>query len=88
MAWTIEWDNRAAKEFKKLSKPVQREITTYLNKIAASGEPRQLGKPLQHNLNGLWRYRIAGAYRIICKIEDDHCIVYVVRASHRRHVYT
>lgn len=87
MAWTIEWDKRAAKELKKLSKPTQHEILTYLNKIAASDDPRRFGKALRYNLKGLWRYRIAGVYRVVCQLEDDRCTIFVVRASHRRHVY-
>jgi mRNA interferase RelE/StbE len=87
LAWTIEWDKRAVKELKKLSKPVRREVLNYLNMVAKKDNPRCFGKTLHHDLKGLWRYRVAGVYRIVCKLEDEHFSILVVRTSHRRHVY-
>ena len=87
MAWTIEWDKRAAKELNKLDKPIQKEILSYLRMVTRKGDPREFGKPLQHSLKGLWRYRIAGAYRVVCKLEDEHCTILVVRTAHRSKVY-
>lgn len=87
MAWTIEWDKRAAKELKKLGKPVQREILDYMRMVVRKGDPRVFGKPLQHSLKGLWRYRVSGAYRVVCQLEDECCIILVVRVAHRSKVY-
>lgn len=33
-----------------------------------------------------WRYRI-GAYRVICRIEDQRLVVLVLGVAHRREVY-
>ena len=87
MAWTIKWDKRAAKELTKLSKPIQREILNYMNMVAKKDDPRLFGKPLRHELKGLWRYRVSSTYRIVCRLEDEHCTILVVRAAHRRKVY-
>lgn len=51
-----------------------------------SQDPRHLGKPLSGNLREFWRYRV-GDYRLICKIQDDHLLILVVRIAHRSQVY-
>lgn len=56
------------------------------DRIASPEDPRRFGAPLQHNLSGLWKYRI-GDYRVICDIQDDTVTVLVVRIGHRRQVY-
>jgi mRNA interferase RelE/StbE len=38
------------------------------------------------NLAGLWRYRV-GDYCLICRFEDSHLIVLVLKVGHRREVY-
>ena len=37
---------------------MQREILNYMDtRIASEEDPRRFGKPLRHELRGLWRYR-------------------------------
>ena len=87
MAWTVKFDDRAKKEFKKLDKQTQRIIIRYLReRIEAGDDPRQFGKALTADKVGLWRYRV-GDYRLICSIQDHELIVLVLRVSHRRNVY-
>lgn len=87
MVWTIEWDERAVKDLKKLDKQVQKDIIQYLKtRIATDESPRRFGKALLGDKVGLWRYRVKD-YRIICNIEDEHLVVLVVRTSHRKNVY-
>ncbi len=87
MAWTIEWDDRASKELKRLDRHTQREILRYFReRIATDEDPRRLGKSLRHDLQGLWRYRV-GDYRMICNIEDEQVIVLVLDVAHRSTVY-
>ncbi|MGA2569019.1 MAG: type II toxin-antitoxin system RelE/ParE family toxin [Terracidiphilus sp.] len=86
-AWTVEFDDRARRELRKLDSSVQQEILRYLReRIAGSSDPKQFGKPLRKNLAGLWRYRV-GDYRLICRLEDDHFVVLVIKIGHRRDVY-
>ena len=85
--WTVEIDDRARRELRKLDRKIQQDILRYLReRIAGSSDPRQFGKPLRMNLAGLWRYRV-GDYRIICRLEQDRLIVLVIKVAHRREVY-
>lgn len=87
MTWSVEWDERARKELRRLDPSAQREILRYLReRVAGSDDPRRHGRALRGTRHGLWRYRI-GAYRLICNIEDDRLVVLVLAAGHRRDVY-
>ena len=87
LQWTVEFDDRARRELRKLDLKVQRDILRYLrDRIQGSADPRQFGKPLRKNLAGLWRYRI-GDYRLICRLEEDRFVVLVVKVGHRRAIY-
>ena len=87
MTWTIEWDDRARRELRRLDRQTQREILGYFSeRIASDEDPRRFGKSLRHDLQGLWRYRV-GDYRMICKIEDNHLVVLVLGVAHRSTVY-
>ena len=87
MAWTIEYDEGAVKDLKKLDRQVQREVLDYMDKrIARVEDPRTLGKPLRHSKFGLWRYRWRD-YRIICQLQQARLVVLVVAVGHRSTVY-
>lgn len=85
--WTVEFDDRARRELRKLDGPVQQHILSYLREhIARSDDPRKFGTALRMDLAGLWRYRV-GDYRLICRIEDSHLVVLILKVGHRRNVY-
>jgi len=87
LTWKIEWDDRARKELRKLDTPIQKEILSYLRvRISESNNPCVFGQALSGNKAGLWRYRV-GNYRIICKIEDDILVVFVIGVGHRKEIY-
>ena len=87
MTWTVEWDDRARRELRRLDRQVQIQILRYFReRIATDKNPRRLGHGLRHKLQGLWRYRI-GDYRVVCRIEDDYLVVLVLVVGHRRSVY-
>ena len=87
MAWTVEWDERAVRDARKLGHEERRRILAYLReRIATDEDPRRLGKPLLTDQAGLWRYRV-GDYRIVCRIEDDRVIVLVLAVGHRSKIY-
>jgi len=45
--WTVEWDERALKELKKLDKQAQKDILLYLrSRIATEESPRRFGFPV------------------------------------------
>ena len=87
MAWTIEYDEGALQDLKKLDRQMQREVLDYMEKrIARAGDPRSFGKPLRHSKFGLWRYRLRD-FRIICQLQEAKLIVLVVAVGHRSTVY-
>lgn len=49
-------------------------------------EPRRFGKPLRHDLAGLFSAR-RGPYRVLYRIEEAARIVFIVRVDHRADVY-
>ena len=84
---TVEFDDRARRELRKLDAKVQQAILRFLReRIAVAEDPRRFGKPLRLNLAGLWRYRVED-YRLICRIEDERVVVLVLQIGHRRDVY-
>lgn len=85
--WKIEWDSKALKEAQKLDKNARKKIVEYLeNRVLASQDPYQFGKPLKGDRSGIWRYRV-GDYRILCQIENQALIVLVVAVGHRKNIY-
>lgn len=87
MVWKLEWDERALKEFRKISKPNQIAIQKYLKeRISVLDNPKSFGKPLSGNMTGLWRYRVSD-YRIICNFKDEKAIIVVLAVGHRKQVY-
>jgi mRNA interferase RelE/StbE len=88
LTWNVEWDERARKELRRLDPSAQREILRYLReRVDGADDPRRYGRALRGARHGLWRYRI-GAYRLICKIEDDRLVVLVLAVGHRKDIYS
>ena len=87
MTWTVEFDDVATKELRKLDRQAQQEILRYFReRIATDEDPRRFGKPLARDMASLWRYRVRD-YRMICHIEDDKLVVLVLRVGHRKDIY-
>ena len=88
MAWTIEIDDDALKQLKKIDRQQAQRIRDYLrDRIAPLADPRQTGKALQGSRFGnLWRYRV-GDYRVVCDLQDRQLVVLVVEIGHRKVVY-
>jgi mRNA interferase RelE/StbE len=85
--WRIEIARSAAKQIAKLGRPVQKSIQRFLReRLLPAENPRQWGKPLHGEKQGLWRYRV-GDYRLICDIRDEEVIVLVLAVGHRKEVY-
>ena len=86
-SWSVEFDDRARRELRKLDSGIQQTILRYLReRIATPDDPRRFGKPLRRNLAGLWRYRVDDL-RLICRIEDERIVVLVLQVGHRREIY-
>ena len=87
MAWRVEISRTAEKQFKKLGRQTQAQLTRYLReRVEQATNPRQAGKALRGEKKGLWRYRV-GDNRIICDIRDAEETIVVLALGHRKHVY-
>ena len=54
MTWTVEFDDAAAKELRKLDRQAQSDILRYFReRIATDEDPRRFGKPLSGEFAGL-----------------------------------
>ena len=85
--WHVEFDERAAKELRKLAPEIRRKILVFLKeRIETELDPRRFGKALISILAGLWRYRIED-YRVICLIQDERLVVLALKVGHRRQIY-
>lgn len=85
--YSLEFDNKAKKQLKKLDKPITKKILQWLHQnVDQSTNPYEHGKALTGNLGGFWRYRV-GDYRVICEIQDDKLVVLAVQIAHRKQVY-
>ncbi len=72
MPWTIEYDEAAVRDLKKLDHQAQREILDFMEKrIGRAEDLRSFGKQLRHSKFGLWRYRLRD-YRIICQLQQSN----------------
>ena len=81
LTWTVEFDDRAAKELRRLDRPVQERILQYLRgRIATEEDPVRFGQALRADRKGLWRYRV-GSYRLICRIEHKRVVVLVLATT-------
>lgn len=87
MAWQINFNSLARKQFLKLDFHSQKMIINYFTEnVLSSPHPKAFGKPLVGNLRKFWRYRV-GKFRIICSIDDLELIILVVGVAHRADVY-
>jgi len=83
---TVEYSDDAKKQLKKMDRYIAKQIMEYIDEIKALDNPRVRGHELKGNLRTLWRYRY-NDWRIICEIQDDKMILYVLVINHRKSVY-
>ena len=87
MAWTVSLEPRALAELKRLDRTARQRVVKFLQeRVSGERDPRSLGKALTGQKVHLWRYRI-GDYRVICRIDDEHANVLVLRIGHRKEIY-
>jgi len=87
LGWRIEIAATAEKQISRLGRTAQKSIQRFLHeRLAPTDNPRQWGKPLRGEKQGLWRYRVAD-YRLICDIQDAKLVVLVLVVGHRKDIY-
>jgi mRNA interferase RelE/StbE len=83
MAFDVIFSQRAAKEFKKLDKQIQKRIIEKLTEYATDENLSEAKKLINSKL-GQWRYRV-GDYRIIFDLSGKE--IQVLKVAHRSEVY-
>ena len=84
MNYQIIFEAAAAKQLKKLSKPVQQTLRPLIDSLSTN--PRPSGCKKLKGRQGEYRIR-SGNYRIIYSIEDKALIVRVIKIGHRKSAY-
>jgi mRNA interferase RelE/StbE len=87
MQWMVRLSETGLKTLEKINKPEQLRIRQFIkDNLANLDNPRSMGKALQGNLKGLWRYRV-GNYRLVCQIYNSELMVMVLEIGHRKDIY-
>lgn len=82
--YEVAYDPKAAKELRKLDKPIARRVARAISALAI--DPRPPGvKPLV-GYSDLWRLRV-GDHRVIYTIRDAELVVLALHIAHRGSVY-
>ncbi|MEL5720980.1 MAG: type II toxin-antitoxin system RelE/ParE family toxin [Treponemataceae bacterium] len=85
--YQVKIQESVEKQLKKMDKQTQRVIKNWIIKnLVDTKNPRQHGKALTGNLQGIWRYRV-GDYRLFATIEDEKLTIFLFDVGHRREVY-
>ena len=85
--YTVEFSNKASKQFYKLDRFTYAKITSWIIKnLEGCENPRLHGKALVGDLSGMWRYRV-GDYRLIADIMDEKILIYILEVGHRKNIY-
>ena len=84
MSWSVEFTAAAARQLRKLDRPVRARLIVAIDALA--DDPRPTGATKLVGEETAWRIRV-GDYRVIYDVLDEALVVTVVRAGHRREVY-
>jgi mRNA interferase RelE/StbE len=85
--WSVSFEPKAEKDLRKLSSSDRARVLRFLyDRILPLDDPRALGKALQADFAGAWRYRV-GDLRIIVRLEFDVLVVLVIAIGSRGDVY-
>ena len=87
MSYHVRFSEIAERDLDKMDPPVREYIIRWIRKnLESIDNPRRIGKALQGDLSGLWRYRV-GKYRIIVEIQDDDLIIMTLHIRFRKNAY-
>ena len=84
LKFNITWQPSSKRNFKKLSRDVQKKITIKLDELTTN--PRPVGCKKLAIRKNLFRIRI-GDYRIIYSVYDTELIIMVLEVGHRQNLY-
>ena len=84
MTYSVEFTTAAARQLRKLDRPVRVRLVAAIGDLAE--DPRPVGATKLVGEQTAWRIRV-GDHRVIYDVLDEALVVTVVRAGHRREVY-
>lgn len=85
--WSVSFEPKAEKDLRRLSSADRARVLRYLyDRVLPLDDPRDLGKALQGEFAGAWRYRV-GNLRIIVRLEFDVLVVLVIAIGSRGDIY-
>lgn len=84
MAYRIEYSSKAARQFRKLPRNIQKRLKADID--AFRDNPRPPGCIPYKSDPGTYRIR-SGSYRVIYEIDDDILRVLVLKLGHRGNIY-
>jgi len=88
MSYSVKYSDTALKSLKKIDRQQAKIIIAWIEKkLEGCDDPRLHGKALRYDREDEWRYRI-GAYRLIADIQDDIVTIEIVKAGHRKSIYS
>lgn len=86
MAFRVEYTETARRQLRKLDRQVARRIVDNLDEVASLNNPRDRGKRLTGDRDGVWRYRV-GNYRVLCQLLDAELVILALEVGHRSNIY-
>jgi mRNA interferase RelE/StbE len=84
--YEVQWERRALKQLAALPRKVILAVDAAGESLAKDPRPDGVRK-LHGELEGLWRIRVRGSYRLVYEIDDDRRLVWVVKVGARGSVY-
>lgn len=84
MPYQIQFKPTAARDFKKLSREIQKRLIPKINSLGHNPFPS--GVETLKGLEGVFRIRV-GDYRILYKVEHKIVTILILRIGHRREIY-
>jgi len=85
LAYKVEWHEGIEDDLKKLDKELARKIIDRIKTYLVQ-DPVNIGKPLDGQFSGQWKYRY-GDYRVIYVVDMEAQLMKVLRIRHRKLVY-
>ena len=84
--YTVELTKSAAKEFKKLQRPVKENVLEAFQFLSQNPYSELFKIKKLKGVDSLYRIRI-GDYRIVFEIKKQKLVILIIRIGHRKDVY-
>lgn len=86
--YEIQTTEEFEKRFEKLTKKNRALVDIFAKAILKLEMNPYVGKPLSHDLKGLWSLPIAGKWRVIYEIDENRKLVILRSIGHRKWIYS